>query len=251
MTLIMTKTGGSGNLTMSIVGSAGTFVGSINVPPPTGTLVTSPSLTGSVSIVAQSPFSGGGNSYSLPASATSYVYVPGQAGYAFGTGDFTIEWFQYETDTNSFPRVFWYGSSPSIGVSIESGTFYVWSPSFTSLKTGLSQKNVWHHFAIVRISGKAYLYYDGVIQNAGGTTYTANITDTTSQFAWGAKPGGLTTEQYGGYVTNVRIVKQLGVYTGNFTVPTSALTAISAANPYGGSNTLAVPSGYAMLLLTP
>ena len=24
----------------------------------------------------------------------------------FGTGDFTIEWFQYQTDSNSYPRIF-------------------------------------------------------------------------------------------------------------------------------------------------
>jgi lipid-A-disaccharide synthase-like uncharacterized protein len=247
MTLIM-KTVGSGNLTMSRVGNAGTFVGSINVPPPSGTLVTSASVTGSVSIVSQTPFASG-NSYSLPNSSTSYIYVPGQAGYAFGTGDFTIEWFQYETDTNSFPRLFWYGSSPSLGISFE-GSYYLW-PAVSALGTKGTVTNAWHHYALVRISSKVYFYKDGVIVNSGGTANTTNVTDTTSQFVWGARPGGLTSEQYGGYLTSIRIVKQLGVYTGNFTVPTSALTATAGANPYGGSNTLAIPSGYTMLLLTP
>lgn len=214
-------------------------------------LITTALLTGTTSIVSQSPFVGGGNSYSLPASSTSYVYVPGQSGYAFGTGDFTIEWFQYQTDSNAFPRIFWYGSSPSIGVSIETGAFYLWSPGFLGLKAGLSQKNAWRHFALVRISGRIYLYYDGVIQNSGGSIYTTNITDATSNFVWGAKIGGSSSEQFGGYLTNMRIVKGLGVYTGNFTIPTSALTAIASANPYGGSNTSAIPSGYTKLLLVP
>ena len=133
-----------------------------------------------------SPFSSSVNSYYWTAGASVppyyYVSTAGGAGYAFGTGDFTIEWFQYETDTNAFPRVWWYGNSPSLGVSIEGGTFYLWNPSPNSLKTGLSQKNAWRHFAVVRISGSVYLYYDGAIQNSGGTAFTTNITETYTQF---------------------------------------------------------------------
>lgn len=253
MPITFKNTSGTGNFKLINNNNSGRFSMYIasSSSTPSGTLVTTATTTGSVTIVAQSPFAGGGNSYSFPNSSTSYIYVPGQAGYAFGTGDYTIEWFQYQTDTNNFPRIFWYGSSPSIGVSIEVGTFYLWNPSFSSLKTGLSQKNAWRHFALVRISGRVYLYYDGTIQNSGGTANTANITDTTSNFVWGAKVGGLASEQYGGYITNVRITKGLGVYTGNFTVPTSALSAVASANPYGGSNTQAIPDGYAKLLLVP
>jgi hypothetical protein len=220
---------------------------------PSGTLITSPTIAGSITTVAQSPFSGGGNSYSFPNSSTSYVYAAGQDGFAFGTGDFTIEWFQYETDSNAFPRIFWYGAGTALfGVSIESGTFYLWSFGPNALKSGLSQKNAWRHFALVRISGRVYLYYDGVIQNSGGTANTANITtNSPNNFVIGAKVGGLASEQYGGYMTNIRIVKGLGVYTGNFTIPTSSLTAVANANPFGGSNTVAIPDGYTKLLLVP
>lgn len=220
---------------------------------PSGTLITSPTIAGSITTVAQSPFIGGGNSYSFPNSSTSYVYAAGQNGFAFGTGDFTIEWFQYETDSNAFPRIFWYGAGTALfGVSIEGGTFYLWSFGPNALKSGLSQKNAWRHFALVRISGRVYLYYDGIIQNSGGTANTANITtNSPNNFVIGARPGGLASEQYGGYITNFRIVKGLGVYTGNFTIPTSALSAVANANPFGGSNTVAIPDGYTKLLLVP
>ena len=108
---------------------------------PSGTLITSPTLAGSITTVAQSPFSGGGNSYSFPNSSTSYVYAAGQAGFAFGTGDFTIEWFQYETDSNAFPRVFWYGSTPTIGMSLE-GSYYIWNP-LNALGTKGTITNAW------------------------------------------------------------------------------------------------------------
>ena len=54
-----------------------------------------------------------------------------------------------------------------------------------------------------------------------------------------------------GDLTNFRFIKGLAVYTGNFTVPTSALTATASANPYGGSNTAAIGSGFTKLLLVP
>jgi lipid-A-disaccharide synthase-like uncharacterized protein len=215
-----------------------------------GNVVTSVTLN-NATIVNQSPFTGAssGNSYSVTASTTSYLSTSGQTGFAFGTGDFTVEWFQYETDSNSFPRIFWYGSGPSFGMSLE-GSYYLWTPA-TSLGTKGSITNAWHHFAIVRISGKVYFYKNGTIVNTGGTNYTTNITDTTSNFIIGAKIGGLTSEQFGGYITNFRIVKGLGVYTGNFTRPTSILKAINYANPYGGANTSAIPYGFTKLLLTP
>jgi hypothetical protein len=54
-----------------------------------------------------------------------------------------------------------------------------------------------------------------------------------------------------GYITNFRWVKGLAVYTGDFTVPTSPLTATATANPYGGSNTQAIGDGFTKLLLVP
>lgn len=218
---------------------------------PTGTLVTSALLSGAT-IVAQSPFTGAssGNSYSVTASTTSYLSVSGQTGFAMGLSDFTIEWFQYETDTNAFPRLFWYGSSPSLGMTLES-SYYFW-PSVTALGSKGTITNAWYHFALVRISGKLYFYKDGtLVSTAGGVANTTNITDTTSTFVIGAKIGGLTTEQFGGYITNFRVVKELGVYTGNFTRPTGVLTSTTGANPFGGVNTLAIPNGYTKLLLTP
>ena len=195
-------------------------------------------------------FSSSVNCYSFAGNTTSYASFAGQSGFAVGTGDYTVEWFQYETDSNNFPRIFWYGSTPSLGVSIETGTFWLW-PTATSLKTGLSQKNAWHHFALVRISGRTYLYYDGVIQNSGGTADTRNITDTTSAFIVGAKTGGLASEQFGGLITSFRFCKGVGVYTGNFTVPTSKLGQTQGANPYGGSNTSAITAGQCTILINP
>jgi hypothetical protein len=59
--------------------------------------------------------------------ATSYLSIPNTNEFDFGTGDFTIEWYQYQTDSNPFPRIFQVGNYPtiSIGVSIEGGSFFI------------------------------------------------------------------------------------------------------------------------------
>ena len=215
-----------------------------------------PSTTGTVGTTANTPFSSG-NSYQITYSATapySGLNTPGNSGFAFGTGDYTIEWFQYETDSVNFPRIFWYGTTPTYGVSIELGTFYYWpagSPNalISSGNIG-TYKNVRVHFAIVRISGKLYVYKDGVLKSAaGGYTNTTNHTDSSSTFYIGTKLGGLGSEQYGGNIQSFRIVKGLGVYTGNFTRPTSLLAQTQSANPYGGANTSAISSGQCSLLI--
>lgn len=69
-----------------------------------------------------------GGSLLFDPTASATLTAPGSVDWAFGTGDFTVEWWQYQTDSSPFPRIFSVGSFPSsaIGVSIEGGTFYVW-----------------------------------------------------------------------------------------------------------------------------
>jgi hypothetical protein len=221
--------------------------------------ISGPSLVvSSAPVVAQSPFAGGGNSYSFAGTTSSYVYYTGYgSALAFGTGDYTIEWWQYDLGSGSFPRIFWYtgttgSNSPSIGMSQEgssaSRAMYLWNPSGTNLSSTAVATSTWIHFAIVRISGRVYLYKNGTLLNSGGTVNTANITDTTSKWYIGSKSaGGLASEQFYGYITNFRVCKGVGVYTGNFTVPTSALQTTQDAS----TNISAITAGQCSFLLQP
>lgn len=215
---------------------------------PSGDFINSANLSSGVSIVNQSPFSGSGYSYSFN---NGFLSVSGNLSWAVGTGDFTIEWFQYQTDNSPFPRIFAIGSYPSvsIGCSIEGGTFYAWCSGANSFGS-VSVKNSWHHFAIVRRSNLLYVYKDGSQINTAKSNST-NITDASTTLYIGAENGGNSGTFFGGYITNFRWVKGLAVYTGNFTTPTSDLTEVSSENPYGGSNTSAILSGYTKLLLVP
>lgn len=210
-----------------------------------------PTVVSNAPIAAVSPFSGGGNSYSFAGATNSYVYYAGSSALAFGTGDYTVEWWQYDRGSPSFPRIFWYGSSPSLGMSQEgtaaSRACYLW-PGASNLGSISIPIDTWKHIAIVRISGRVYMYNDGVLRNSGGTVNTTNITDTTSNWYIGSKAGGgLSSEQFYGYITNMRVCKGLGVYTGNFTVPTSALSKTQSS----GTNISAITAGQCSFLMKP
>ena len=115
-------------------GAESNIVSVTSVPPgpPSGTVFTSPSTNVGVGLTSQSPF--GGSNYSYNFGNSTYLSLVGDDSWAFGTCDFTIEWFQYQTDSSPFPRIFAIGSYPStsIGCSIEGGTFYAWFPGADS-----------------------------------------------------------------------------------------------------------------------
>ena len=221
---------------------------------PSATFV-NPTITlgSAVTTVAQSPFVSGGNSYQFSRSVNSYLTTPGSDDWAVGTGDFTVEWFSYQTDTSQFQRIFTVGNYPSIkiGVSIESSTFYYWANnSFRYSSASSTTVNTWYHFAVVRQSGVTKVYRNGTLRGSQFTD-TNNITDNTTTFVVGNTNTFATNAALVGYLTNFRFIKGLAVYTGNFTTPTSALTATADANPYGGANTAAIPAGVTKLLLVP
>ena len=221
-----------------------------------------PTLGGSVTTGTTngSPFSPAVNNYVIPAPVSVPPYnvltTPGVSGFNFGTGDFTIEWFQYETDSNSFPRPIWYSNGVNTvywGVSIEGGTFYFWNAGLNTMANSTqlgTYKNTWVHFAVVRSSSLIKLYKNGT-QIGSSVSNSVSMATTNGTLAVGGKNyGSLTSEQFGGSITSVRVCN-IAVYSGSFTTPTSSLAQTQNANPYGGSNTNAITSGQCALLLNP
>ena len=226
---------------------------SVSTPGPGPFVNPTLEIGSAVSIVSSSPFAGGGNSYQFSSSVNSYIDTAASADWAPGTGDFTIEWFGNQSTLSGFQRVFTVDdfNSIDIGVSIETGTFYYWANSaFRYNSASAATINTWIHWAVVRASGVTRVYRNGT-QLGSQITDTNNITNTTDPLTIGNENTASTLAAYVGLITNFRWIKGLAVYTGNFTVPTSALTATAAANPYGGSNTAAIPAGATKLLLVP
>jgi Concanavalin A-like lectin/glucanases superfamily len=214
--------------------------------------VTGATTNGGVYTTSLSPFSSG-TSYKFNGT-NGYLSYPASADYNLGTGDFTIEWFQYQTSQPNNPRVFEIGVYPSIsiGVSIETlnSIFYLWAPGANNIKsfTGNTILNTWIHFAIVRIGTSLKVYQNGT-QIGSTLTNSNSLGNSTQTLSIGQETTATTNSYFPGYITQFRWTKGLGIYTGNFTTPTGPLNYTASANPFGGSNTSAISSGYVKLLL--
>ena len=212
--------------------------------------------TQGVSLSPSSPFVGGSGSYSFNGINGFLEIYPG-ADTAFGTGDYTIEWFYYENSQKLHPRFFSIGnyySAATMDCSVENNKWWFgekggWMNHGESIGGDLTGQ--WHHFAIVRISGFTSMYKDANL--IASFVDNKDLNNTTTPLI--ISQDNLLNDPncyIDGLISNFRWVKGLGVYTqSGFTVPTSDLTAISVANPYGGSYTEAIGSGYTKYLLNP
>lgn len=231
-----------------------------NLSTPFNDTITKYSVRSSVS----SPFSSNGNgSYYFYGRTSSYGTRPGSTKLAMGTGDFSVEWFSYaQNNSRTNSGVIWYEtlSTVDFGVYFEDlgggiVDIYVKNGSTTvnvgSIADSLYYKQ-WLHWAVVRISGQVYCYCNGVGLNPLGDAFAYDITSSTGVL-YVAKQGSTATANqcFYGYITNLRVVKGVGVYTGDFTVPASTLQRFQFANPYGGSNTAAVRTDQTAFLLAP
>jgi hypothetical protein len=156
--------------------------------------------------------------------ANTYLTVGASSDWAVGSGDFAVEWFQFQTSLNSgnYPRIFSVGVFPNIAisVSIENGIFYAWTnntyPSPISLTNFL---NKWVHFAMVRSGGNIRVYKDGVrlINSANNQ----NITNSSSILSIGNDVTYETITRFPGRITNFHFVKgsDLGYSGTNIVVP--------------------------------
>lgn len=169
-----------------------------------------------------------GGSILLAGTASSYLSIPNDADFRFGTGDFTIEWWQYQTDSHPAPRPFSIGVYPSatIAVSIESGTFYYWNGAARNMGA-VSLKNAWHHIAVSRSGTSTRIFVDGV-QKGSTLVDSVNYNNTTQVLRIGNESSASTNAGFGGYITNFHWVKGTAKYTANFTPSTTPLT--SGAN---------------------
>lgn len=211
---------------------------------------------------SSSPFTGNqSGSILLNGASNSSASFPGDSGMSFGTNDFVIEWFAYSSDNNQSSSPWWYGttSNPTLGISfsisgLNADILLHNGATTTTLATVAksSYYKLWTHWAIVRRSGQVYIFRNGSLLNGAGVALTTSLTDTSSTFTIGKQgPTSLDSGAFGGYLTNLRIIKGIGVYTGSFTVPTSNLQRIQSANPFGGSNTLGLRSEHVPYLIVP
>lgn len=178
----------------------------------------------------------------------SQLTAPNISAYQFGTGDFTIEFFMYR-DGGAAGTIMALNtaSAGNWAIILSTGILYFQSAyATTTIGTGIPAAtltaNTWHHVAIVRIASTITVYINGAVSHTMSDSTNYNGTGT---LVMGYGSAGAAYGYYEGYLSNVRIVKGVGVYTGAFTRPSSPLTTASFAR----TNVVAVQPAQTSLLL--
>ena len=166
------------------------------------------------------------NNYgSLYFDGSSNIVLDGNDDWAVGTGDFTIEWFQYqESSGEPYSRIFAVQPYPTtqIGASVEEDgdNFYAWIGGEGHGSPILNYINQWCHMAITRSGGTLKLFKDGTELNS--FVVVSDITDNSNQLYIGSTSSG---NYFKGYITNFNFVKGTALYTNTFTPPTAQISA--------------------------
>lgn len=251
-----TSTASSGYATLNVSNSvpAGTYVESITATDSSGRKIVS---TVTITVNGKITVTKDGVNVSTPYTSLLYngstqaSYLAPSTKYQVGS-TWTLEWWQYQTDATSWPRVFSMGGG-YFGVSLESDIFYFWASgaAYNMGSLGTTRKNNWTHFAIVSNAGSAMVYQNGVALKSTATTIpsigtgqapSANTLCFATQCNGAATPtvGGSGT-MFGGNLANFTLSTRTD-YSGtstssaNFTPPTvmkvdaSTVFALQATN---------------------
>ncbi len=157
-----------------------------------------------------------------------WLEVPNNTAFAYGTGDLTLECWIYKTSTSdtgilenrSGSGMIWYidSAAPYAGMMrIYDGSGFYNSNTVVPL-------NQWVHLVACRQSGTLRYFVNGVA--AGSMSWTTDLGSPTSLKLMRSNEAS----QYGGWMSQMRIVKGTAVYTAAFTPPTAPLTAISGTS---------------------
>lgn len=167
-----------------------------------------------------------------------YLTVPHNTNLNLPSGTpFTIEgWMHpvrnYTGSQNGFRNIISKRASGGLASNYQLALYYndnrmfFFNGSTVYLSTSQVALNTWTHFAYVYDGAStAKLYLNGTLD----VTHSVSIGATNSADVWiGSLLDDTSTyDNFGGYLSNIRIVKGTQVYTSNFTPSTSPLTAIT------------------------
>ena len=135
-------------------------------------------------------------------------------------GDFTVEAFVYPTALNTFNTIF---STEDLDFKfISTGAFRIYT-SGGSNTTGTISLNQWSHVALVRQGSTFKVYINGNGETVSPPAFTG---DGSSAAEIGRKINN-SSEEFTGFISNLRVVKGTAVYTADFTAPTEPLTNVT------------------------
>ena len=191
-------------------------------------------MSGSPKIQAFSPFAPtadysttlvGGSMYFDGASNLGISTASNISNISMGTGDFTWEVWVYPTSSISLnAMIFGYRSGSDTSPYLFYNTSQIIFTGDTTnflIYNGVPPIGVWTHIAVSRAGTSLKMFINGVA--AVTATNSTNFSDASVRYVGAASSG--SSYYFPGYLSNLRIVKGLAVYTAAFTSPTAPLTA--------------------------
>jgi hypothetical protein len=181
--------------------------------------------------------------------------------FEFGSGAFTVECWIYPISFNATDGGFMAvgpqdGSATWIFRGSNNGTltFTFWSAATTvglilNSGTGIVNLNVWNHLAVTRSGSTFTMWADGVSVATGTSASAISNTGRPARIAYGFASSAIRYQNC--YISNVRWVKGVAVYTGAFTPSTQPLPATQSANVYGNPSAAITGTQTSLLLNTP
>ena len=172
-------------------------------------------------------------------SGSNNLSVPNNVALNPGTGDFTIEFWVYLNSTTNNAS-FYRGNNNGVDIFMNgSGRLAMGQAQVATLITDTvtMTTGAWVHVAVVRISTATKLYKNGVQVGSAGDSNNY-VTDSVNYIG---TQGGIRIT---GFMSNLRVVIGLGVYTGAFTPPTAPLSTTQSS----GTNISAITTQTQLLL---
>ena len=140
--------------------------------------------------------------------------------YSFGTNDFTVEgWFYFLRNNVILIDTGW-ASVGSFQIYCTSSNKIQWWNLSNSLITSSASisLNAWNYIAITRQSGTLRVFIGGTL--SGTVSDSTNYNDTATTATIGAQVGSRnSTYDFYGYISDIRITKNVARYTATFTPP--------------------------------
>jgi hypothetical protein len=155
-----------------------------------------------------------------------YLSLASNAAFTFGTGDFTIEGWVFNTKTATGRFVLYstdaIASSGSLSIFQEGLASFIFRiDGGNDISVTPPSLNTWNHIAVTRASGTVRIFINGILSTSA--TRAQNITQNTPYI------GDFNTGGYSlsGCLSNLRVLKGTALYTAAFTPPTAPLTNIT------------------------
>ena len=151
-----------------------------------------------------------------------WLTIPDSSDWDWGTGDFTVDWWLYNTDITRNQYIWGMYTGGYGAFQFSSATqiyFYTGSGAAYDLTvdSGDVIQDQWQHFALQRTGSDLELFIDGVLEKTVASA-THDFSGG-STFYVGAMNNNVSHSPYAGYLDEFRVSKGIARYAANFTPP--------------------------------